>query len=139
LILFSIKIKFINFSNIPSNRSRSHESLFISNGSGNGPLGSILPAKPVEIILDNCHIRRLHPSIIQSSDLNDDHSSYQYIQITNNNKNYYLRSKEYLTDNHLLLNHLRYTSLEKTMDDCRTDNSLDIWILEAKGLTIKKK
>jgi len=134
-------MKEIFFSNIPSNRSRSHESLFVPNGPGNGPLGSILAAKPAQIILDNCHVRRLHPSILQSSDLNDDHSPYQYIEIQKKNekKNYYLRSKQYLTDNNLLLNHLRHACLEKKIDGLRTDNSLDIWILEAKGLPTKKK
>jgi hypothetical protein len=135
--------KIFIFRNIPSNRSRSHESLLISSGPGNGPLGSILTAKPAQITLDNCHIRRLHPSILQSSDLTDDYSSpsYQYIKIQNknDNKNCYLRSKQYLTDNSLLLNHLRHACLDKPMDDLRTDNSLDIWILEAKGLPTKKK
>ncbi len=89
-------------------------------------------------MLDNCHICRIHPSIIQSSDLND---SYQYIEIrnANENKNCYLRSKPYLNDNTLLLNHLRHASLQKTIDGLRIDNSLDIWILEAKGLPNKKK
>ncbi len=122
------------FRNLLSNRSRSHESLLIPNG----PLGSMLTSKPAQITLDNCQIRRLHPSIIPSTDLND----YQYIEITNkndNNKNCYLRSKQYLTNNSLLLNHLRHTSLDKTMDGLRTDNSLDMWILEAKGLPSKKK
>jgi hypothetical protein len=98
----------------------------------------MLTSKPAQITLDNCQIRRLHPSIIPSTDLND----YQYIEITNkndNNKNCYLRSKQYLTNNSLLLNHLRHTSLDKTMDGLRTDNSLDMWILEAKGLPSKKK
>ncbi len=93
-------------------------------------------------MLDNCHICRLHPSIIQSKDINNDHSSsYQYIELRNNqnNENCYLRSKQYLPDNTLLLNHLRHTCLEKTIDGLRIDNSLDIWILEAKGLPNKKK
>jgi len=141
IFTFSIHKKFndLSFRNIPSTRSLSHESLFVCNG----PLGSILPAKPAQIMLENCHICRLHPSIIQSSDFNDDHSSsYQYIEIRNNkdeNENYYLRSKQYLNDNTLLLNHLRHTRLEKNIDGLRIDNSLDIWILEAKGLPNKKK
>lgn len=96
-------------------------------------------------MLDNCHIRRLHPSILQtSSDTQDEHLSlYQYIQIRNKNerKNYYLRSKQYSPDSSLLINSLRQTSLETITNLCglRTDNSLDIWILEAKGLPTKKK
>ncbi|CAF3884835.1 unnamed protein product, partial [Rotaria sordida] len=137
--------------NIPSNRSRSHESLFVLNGGpGNGPLGSLTttttPTIPNQLILDNCHIRRLHPSILQqtSSDIHDEQStSYQSIQIRNKNekKNYYLRSKQYSTDSSLLINSLRQTSLETITNLCglRTDNSLDIWILEAKGLPVKKK
>ncbi|CAF3083634.1 unnamed protein product [Rotaria sp. Silwood2] len=133
--------------NIPSNRSRSHESLFVVNsGSGNGPLGSISTTIPSQLVLDNCHIRRLHPSILQqtSCDTHDEQlSSYQCIQIGNKNekKNYYLRSKQYSTDSSLLVNNLRQTSLETITNLCglRTDNSLDIWILEAKGLPVKKK
>ncbi len=93
-------------------------------------------------MLDNCHVCRVHPSIVQPSNLNNDHlSSYQYIEIRDNkdNQNCYLRSKQYLNDNSLLLNHLRQTCLEKTIDGLRIDNSLDIWILEAKGLPNKKK
>lgn len=135
-----------SFSNIPSSRSRSHESLFALNGSaGNGPLGSISTTIPNQMILDNCHIRRLHPSVSQTPcDTNDEHfSSYQCIQIRNKNekKNYYLRSKQNSNDGSLLLNNLRQTSLETITNMCslRTDNSLDIWILEAKGLPAKKK
>ncbi|CAF4097000.1 unnamed protein product [Rotaria socialis] len=133
-------------SNIPTNRSRSHESLFVLNGTaGNGPLGSISTTIPSQLILDHCHIRRLHPSILQAaSDINDEHfSPYQCVQIRNKNekKNYYLRSKQYSTDSSLLINNLRQTSLETITNLCglRTDNSLDIWILEAKGLPVKKK
>jgi hypothetical protein len=96
-------------------------------------------------MLDTCHIRRLHPSILQTScDTNDEHfPSYQCIEIRNKNekKNYYLRSKQYSTDCALLLNNLRQTSLETItkIRGLRTDNSLDIWILEAKGLPVKKK
>jgi hypothetical protein len=96
-------------------------------------------------MLDNCHIRRLHPSILQTScDINDEHfSSYQCIEIRNKNekKNYYLRSKQHSNDCSLLLNNLRQTSLETItkIRGLRTDNSLDIWILEAKGLPVKKK
>ncbi|CAF2163225.1 unnamed protein product, partial [Rotaria magnacalcarata] len=132
--------------NIPSNRSRSHESLFVLNGTvGNGPLGSISTTIPSQLILDHCHIRRLHPSILQTaSDINDEHfSPYQCVQIRNKNekKNYYLRSKQYSTDSSLLINNLRQTSLETITNlyGLRTDNSLDIWILEAKGLPVKKK
>ncbi|CAF3356004.1 unnamed protein product [Rotaria socialis] len=132
--------------NIPTNRSRSHESLFVLNGTaGNGPLGSISTTIPSQLILDHCHIRRLHPSILQAaSDINDEHfSPYQCVQIRNKNekKNYYLRSKQYSTDSSLLINNLRQTSLETITNLCglRTDNSLDIWILEAKGLPVKKK
>jgi hypothetical protein len=135
------------FSNIPSNRSRSHESLFVLNGGcGSGPLGSISTTIPTQLMLDNCHIRRLHPSILQTStdNTNDERfSSYQCIEIRNKNekKNYYLRSKQYSTDCSLLLNNLRQTSLETItkLRGLRTDNSLDIWILEAKGLPTKKK
>ncbi|CAF4235976.1 unnamed protein product [Rotaria socialis] len=133
-------------SSIPANRSRSHESLFVLNGTaGNGPLGSISTTIPSQLILDHCHIRRLHPSILQAaSDINDEHfSPYQCVQIRNKNekKNYYLRSKQYSTDSSLLINNLRQTSLETITNLCglRTDNSLDIWILEAKGLPVKKK
>ncbi|CAF4558752.1 unnamed protein product [Rotaria socialis] len=133
-------------SNIPANRSRSHESLFVLNGTAcNGPLGSISTTIPSQLILDHCHIRRLHPSILQAaSDINDEHfSPYQCVQIRNKNekKNYYLRSKQYSTDSSLLINNLRQTSLETITNLCglRTDNSLDIWILEAKGLPVKKK
>ncbi|CAF4944307.1 unnamed protein product, partial [Rotaria sp. Silwood1] len=133
--------------NIPANRSRSHESLFVLNGGpGNGPLGSISTTIPSQLILDNCHIRRLHSSILQPTiyDTHDEQlSSYQCIQIRNKNekKNYYLRSKQYSNDNSLLINNLRQTSLETITNLCglRTDNSLDIWILEAKGLPVKKK
>ncbi|CAF3617057.1 unnamed protein product [Rotaria socialis] len=132
--------------NIPANRSRSHESLFVLNGTAcNGPLGSISTTIPSQLILDHCHIRRLHPSILQAaSDINDEHfSPYQCVQIRNKNekKNYYLRSKQYSTDSSLLINNLRQTSLETITNLCglRTDNSLDIWILEAKGLPVKKK
>ena len=52
-----------------------------------------------------------------------------------NLKNCYLRSKE----NSLLLKHLQHSCLEKTTNGLRIDNSLDIWILEAKGLPAKKK
>ncbi len=91
-------------------------------------------------MLDNCHIRRLHPSILPTSDLNNNNplsTSYQYIEIRNKNenKNYYLRSKE----NSLLLKHLQHSCLAKTIDGLRIDNSLDISILEAKGLPAKKK
>ncbi|CAF0768146.1 unnamed protein product [Adineta steineri] len=115
--------------NIPSTRSRSHESLFISNG----PLGSILPSKPAEIMLNNCHIRRLHPSIISSSNLNN---SSTIIEIQNKNKTKicYLRSKE----NSVLLKQLQNSSLKNINHGLRIDNSLDIWILEAKGLPTKK-
>jgi len=137
---------FYLFSNIPANRSRSHESLFVLNGgSGNNSLGSISTTIPTQLMLDNCHIRRLHPSILQTScDINDEHfSSYQCIEIRNKNekKNYYLRSKQHSNDCSLLLNNLRQTSLETItkIRGLRTDNSLDIWILEAKGLPVKKK
>lgn len=96
-------------------------------------------------MLDNCHIRRLNPSILQTScDTTDEQfPSYQCIEIRNKNdkKNYYLRSKQYSTDCSLLLNNLRQTSLETItkIRGLRTDNSLDIWILEAKGLSVKKK
>ena len=133
------------FSNIPSSRSRSHESLFVINGgSVVGPLGSVSSHSP-QLYLDNCHIRRLHPSIFQnSSDPNDEHfSSYHYVEIRDKNekKNYYLRSKQNASDCSLLLNNLRQTSFETTtmIRGLRTDNSLDIWILEAKGLPTKKK
>ncbi len=134
-------------SNIPSNRSRSHESLFVLNGaSGTSPLGSISTTIPTQLMLDNCHIRRLHPSILQPSsyDTNDEHfSSYQCTEIRNKNekKNYYLRSKQYSSNCSSLVNNLRQTSLETItkIRGLRTDNSLDIWILEAKGLPIKKK
>lgn len=134
-------------SNIPSSRSRSHESLFVVNGGpGNSPLGSVSTTIPNQLILDNCHIRRLHPSILQvSADSTNDEqlSSYQCVQIRNKNekKNYYLRSKQYSPDSSVLTNNLRQTSLETITNICglRTDNSLDIWILEAKGLPVKKK
>ena len=96
-------------------------------------------------MLDNCHIRRLHPSILQiSCDTNDEHfSPYQYTEIRKKDekKSYYFRSKQCSTDCSSLLNNLRQTSLETmtNMCDLRTDNSLDIWILEAKGLSSKKK
>ena len=96
-------------------------------------------------MLDTCHIRRLHPSLFQTSpDTIDEHfSSYQYLQIRNKNekKNLYLRAKQYSPDCSLLLNHLRQTSLETItkIKGLRTDNSLEIWILEAKGLPAKKK
>ena len=97
-------------------------------------------------MLDTCHIRRLHPSLFQSSspDTIDEHfSSYQYLQIRNKNeKNHlYLRAKQYSPDSSGLFNHLRQTSLETItkIKGLRTDNSLDIWILEAKGLSAKKK
>ncbi|CAF3592828.1 unnamed protein product [Adineta steineri] len=132
--------------NIPTNRSRSHESLFVLNGtSGNGSLGSISTTIPTQLMLDTCHIRRLHPSILQTSlDTNDEHfSSYQCIEIRNKNekKNYYLRSKQYSPDCSILTNNLRQTSLDTItkIHGLRTDNSLDIWILEAKGLPTKKK
>ena len=138
--MFSFSLSSSN-SNIPANRSRSHESLLISHRPGNGPLGSILSAKPVEIFLDNCHVRRVHPSILQSSDVNDQHLSYHYVQLTadQQNQNLFLRSKQCFTENNLLLNQLRSTCFEKSADGLRMDNSLDIWILEAKGLPIKKK
>lgn len=117
------------FRSISSNRSRSDESIFVSNGSVKGPLGSILSAKPIEILLDNCHVRHL-----QSSSLNDNH--YQFIEIKN--KIFYLRSKNCLSENNLLLNDLEDRCLDKMMDILRIDNSLDIYILEAKGLREKK-
>ncbi|UJR24581.1 hypothetical protein I4U23_005956 [Adineta vaga] len=120
------------FPNIPSVRSQSHESLFVSNG----PLGSTLLSEPIEIMLNNCHIRRLHPSILPSSDLNNN-IAVTYIEIRNKNENKtcYLRTKE----NSLLLKRLQCSSSKHSMDDSRIDNSLDIWILEAKGLPTKKK
>lgn len=132
------------FSNIPANRSRSHESLFVLNGN-TGPLGSLPTTIPTQLMLDNCHIRRLNPSILQTScDINDEQfPSYSCVEIRNKNekKNYYLRSKQYSPDCSLLLNNLRQTSLETItkIRGLRTDNSLDIWILEAKGLPVKKK
>ncbi|UJR34181.1 hypothetical protein I4U23_021587 [Adineta vaga] len=132
--------------NIPTNRSRSHESLFVLNGpSANNSLGSVSTTIPNQIMLDNCHIRRLHSSILpNSSEQTDEHfPSYQCIEIRNKNekKNYYLRSKQYSPEASLLINNLRQTSLETItkLHGLRTDNSLDIWILEAKGLPMKKK
>jgi hypothetical protein len=98
---------------------------------------------PTQLLLDTCHIRRLHPSIL-SDNPNDEHfSSYQCVEIRNKNeqKNYYLRSKQHSPDCSSLVNNLRQTSLETitTIRGLRTDNSLDIWILEAKGLPVKKK
>ena len=140
---------FMNFSNIPSARSRSHESLFIINGGpGPGPLGSLTTGRSTmapQLLIDNCHIRRLHPSVFQTSyDSNDEHfASYQYIEIRDKNerKNYYLRSKQSSPDCTFLFNNLRQSSFETTttIRGFRTDNSLDIWILEAKGLPAKKK
>ena len=96
-------------------------------------------------MLDNCHIRRLHPSILPNSyEHNDEHfPSYQCIEIRNKNekRNYYLRSKQYPPECSLMVNNLRQTSLDTMtkLRGLRTDNSLDIWILEAKGLPMKKK
>ncbi|CAF1179254.1 unnamed protein product [Adineta ricciae] len=132
--------------NIPTNRSRSHESLFVLNGSSaNNSLGSVSTTIPNQIMLDNCHIRRLHTSILPSSyEHNDEHfPSYQCIEIRNKNekRNYYLRSKQYSPECSLVVNNLRQTSLDTMtkLRGLRTDNSLDIWILEAKGLPMKKK
>lgn len=107
---------------------------------GNDSFKSIYPAKPIDLFLDNCHIRRIHPSIIDKSQLNSN-EIYQCIQIENaqNNDKYYLRSKDNLQENHLILNQLQKISLEKSIDNVRFDNSLDISILEAKGLPTKKK
>lgn len=131
-----MKIIDCSSANIPSNRSRSHESLIY----GNDSLKSIYPAKPIDLFLDNCQIRRIHPSIIDKSDLNSN-EIYQCVQIENSpfNEKYYLRSKECFQDNNLILNHLQKISAEKSIDSLRFDNSLDICILEAKGLPIKKK
>ena len=138
------KLHFSLFSNIPSTRSRSHESLFVVN-SGSGPLTSNVSP---QLFLDHCHIRRVHPSVFQncaeSTDDVDKHfSSFQYVEIREKSemKNYTLRSKAYSPDCSLLLNNLRQTSFESStsLRGLRTDNSLEIWILEAKGLPIKKK
>ncbi|CAF1359538.1 unnamed protein product [Adineta ricciae] len=120
------------FPNIPSIRSQSHESLFVSNG----PLGAVLPSKPIEFTLNNCHIRRLHPSILPSSDFNNN-IGVTCLEIRNKNENKlcYLRTKE----NSSLLKHLQRSILKNVMNEPRIDNSLDIWILEGKGLPTKKK
>ena len=112
-----------------------------------GPLASLShnASMSPQLYLDQCHIRRLHPSIFQTSTENSDEhfSSYQYVEIRDKNekKNYYLRSKPSASECAVFLNHLRQTSFETTtmIRGLRTDNSLDIWILEAKGLPTKKK
>jgi len=127
--------------NIPSSRSRSHESLFVVNGGlFLGPLANNSSMSP-QLLLDQCHIRRLHPSIFQNTD--EHFTSFQYVEIREKNekKAFYLRSKPSAIDCSTFLHHLRQTSFETMtmIRGLRTDNSLDIWILEAKGLPTKKK
>ncbi|CAF0748129.1 unnamed protein product [Didymodactylos carnosus] len=100
-----------------TNRSRSHESLFASSSSSH------------QIMLKDCHIRTLHPSVLDNNFC---------LQITTPQSKQYLKCKTQ-ADCQKWIHALRETCDPNLNTTQRTDNSLDIWILEAKGLPSKRK